>query len=98
MSIPQPDRPFVHWAIERGLSYYYTEEYGLPHRCLKLHSGVMTAYIHCGKLVKVIACTEGHLLDQMMYELAQLFGLCAQHDAYVEQTPCLAAPSNSTWQ
>ena len=88
MPVSWPDQPFIHWAIQRGFSYYYTNEHGLPERCLKLHIGVMTAYIYQGKLVRIVVDSEGHLLDEMMLEFAQLFAECARHDAYLDQALC----------
>ncbi len=88
MATPWRDRPFLSWAREKGYPYYYTNESGLPDGCLKLHLGVLTAYVHNGKLVRLAANGEGRLIDQMMYEFSQLFALCGKHNAYLDQAMC----------
>ncbi len=88
MGVHEQDRPFIQWADSQGLPYHYTDEHGLPGRCLKLYLGVTTAYIHHGKLHRLLAHSTGDLLDEMMCELSQLFALCATHRAYLEQARC----------
>ncbi|MCG3138882.1 MAG: hypothetical protein HJJLKODD_02752 [Phycisphaerae bacterium] len=82
------DEPFISWARQRGFPYYYAQEPDQPESLLKLHMGVITAYLRQGKLIQVQAHSAGQLLDQMMFELAQLFAMCAKHDAYMEQAAC----------
>jgi len=82
------DEPFLQWALHHHYRYYYTSERGLPEPCLKIHLGVVTAYLHHGKLIHLAIESEGGLLDEMMCELSLLFAQCARHNAYVEQAAC----------
>ena len=93
MKIPWRDKPFVHWAQQNGLSYYYTHETGMPGGALKMHMGLVTAYIQQGKLVRLLADSKGDLLDELMHQLSNLFAQCARLDAYEDQSIRYMDPS-----
>lgn len=86
--ITRSDRPFIEWARQRGCRYYYTDDTDAPAGSLKLFVGLLTVYIHQGKLVRIRADSSGDMIDQFLCDLSQLFGICAAHEAYPPQARC----------
>ncbi len=86
---PTPDEPddsaIMAWARENGLRYYYALEPALPERCLKVHFGHLTAYFCGGKLVRLWVHADGEYLDEVFYQLTQLFELCVRIGGYLAQ-------------
>lgn len=85
MIIHASDRPIVKWAVDNGYPYEYVREYGLPQPALQVRLGMSTAYFEAGTLIHWRADVEARNMDQLMYELSCLFGLCAQANAYPDQ-------------
>ncbi len=90
MIVHPADRPIVQWAVEQGYECEYLREYGLPEPSLRVQLGVSSAFFEAGRLVHWRADADGRYLDQLMSELASLFGLCARTDAYPQQKVVLA--------
>jgi hypothetical protein len=87
MHIDPADKHVVKWAIDRGLVFCYERNSGLGGMHLRLHVGLLTAHFKRGKLVHLSAAASGHRMDELMRELTELFGLCAQSGGYLEQNP-----------
>jgi hypothetical protein len=87
MHIDAADAPIVKWAVDRGLIFSYDRTNGLAGTHLKLHIGLCTAFFKHGKLTHLSAAADGRQIDQLMCEFTDLFGLCAQSQAYLEQGP-----------
>src|SRR5687768_4947240 len=85
MIIHPCDRDVVKWAVDHGFSYNYLREYGLPEPCLRVQLGVSCAFFNAGQLVHLRASVQGCYLDQLMFELTSLFGICAQARSYALQ-------------
>jgi len=85
MIIHHADRAVVKWAIDRGYPYEYIREYGLPEPVLRIQLGMSTALFHKGRLLRWRADAEAEYMDQLMYELASLFGWCSISKAYPAQ-------------
>ena len=84
MIVEHSDREIVAWAVRQGVAYYYTDEFGLPPRCLKLQLGHATAYFHSGQLVRLWAHADRKYLDEMFEQLASVFSLCGRSRCLVE--------------
>jgi hypothetical protein len=91
MIIHHADRLLVKWAIDSGYPYEYIREYGLPEPVLRVRLGLSTAFFEAGTLVHWRADVDATHMDQLMYELTSLFGLCAQAKAYPAQKVFLAS-------
>ena len=90
MIIHHADRQIIKWAIDHGFSYEYVREYGLPDPTLRIPLGVSTAFFKAGELVHWRANADARHLDQLMFELTSLFGLCAEVGAYPRQAVYLS--------
>jgi hypothetical protein len=91
MIIHPADRFVVKWAVDHGFSYEYLREYGLPEPCLRVQLGVSSAFFKAGELVHWRADVQGCYLDQLMFELTSLFGLCGQFHTYSFQEVFLSS-------
>jgi len=85
MHIDPADKRIVRWAVDRGLIFTYERNNGLSGTHLKLHIGLLTAFFRRGKLTHLSAAADGRHIDQLMRELTELFGLCAQARGYLDQ-------------
>jgi hypothetical protein len=85
MHIHPADRDIVKWAIDKGLMFSYERNNGLQGMHLKLHIGMLTAFFRNGKLAHLAGAADGRHLDQFMWELTELFGLCAENGGYLDQ-------------
>ncbi len=85
MHVDPADKSIVKWAVDRGLVFGYERDKGLPGTHLRLHIGFLTAFFRRGKLVHLAAAADGRHIDQLMWELSELFGLCAQNGGYSDQ-------------
>ncbi len=85
MHIDPADKRIVRWAVDRGLIFAYERNNGLSGTHLKLHLGLLTAFFRRGKLTHLTAAADGRHIDQLMCELTELFGLCAQARGYLDQ-------------
>ncbi len=85
MHVDPSDKPIVKWAIDRGLVFSYERNHGLPGTHLRLHMGLLTAFFKHGKLAHLVGAADGRHLDQFMWELTELFGICAQNGGYLNQ-------------
>jgi len=90
MIVHPADRPIVKWAIDQGYGYEYVREYGLPQPSLRVRLGLSTATFDAGQLIHWRADVDGRYLDQLMFELTCLFGLCALVGAQPEQDVVLS--------
>ncbi len=79
------DTEVIRWAERHRLQYYYASEPALPGRCLRIHLGHVTAYFRSGKLVRVWVHADGEYLDEVFYQLTQLFELCVRIGGYLDQ-------------
>ena len=89
MQVCKGDRRIVQWAAEHGHLFRYVHQPRLPEPCLEVAVGFATAYFHDGKLVRFVGASEGDEIDQLMYDLTQLFSLCRRENAYLKQQPFL---------
>jgi hypothetical protein len=85
MIIHPADRPVVKWAVDNGFIYGYRREHGLPDPSLLVQLGVSNAFFKEGRLVHLRADVDGSNLDQLMFELTSLFGICAAARGYLMQ-------------
>jgi len=85
MIVHPADRLAVKWAVEEGLEHQYVREYGVPEPALRIRLGLTTAFFHAGLLVHWRADAAADYLDQLMFELTQLFTFCRQAGAYPKQ-------------
>ncbi|MBN1346800.1 MAG: hypothetical protein JXQ73_29180 [Phycisphaerae bacterium] len=95
MHIDPADNQIVKWAIDRGLVFSYERNSGLGGTHLKLHIGLLTAHFRRGKLAHLSAAASGHRIDELMRELTELFGLCAQSNSYLDQVGLQASAASS---
>ena len=72
------DNNVVRWADDHRVPWYYTRERGLPHPCLKIQFGHLTAYFCRGKLTRLWAHADQCFLDDMFRQLVTLFELCGR--------------------
>lgn len=93
VSAEPEDNEIIHWASANGLRYYYAAEPSLPDRCLKVHLGHITAYFQSGKLVRMWVQADGEYLDDVFYQLTQLFEICVQIDGYLDQQTIVSLPN-----
>lgn len=82
MLIDERDRGVIRWATEKAYTFDYCRPNGLPDPCLQVRLGLSRAFFHRGKLVHWSADSSGDHLDQLMFEMASLFAMCAQNRAY----------------
>lgn len=92
MIVHHADRDIVKWAIDNGYVYEYVREYGLPEPSLRIHLGLSTAYFKAGQLIHWRADADASYMDQLMAELASLFGWCTQSRAYPHQNVFVSPP------
>ena len=85
MIVHPADRSIVTWAVERGFPHEYVREYGLPEPSLRVRLGLSSAFFKAGRLVHWRADVQGQYIDQLMYELTNLFGFCGPNRAYPQQ-------------
>ena len=76
MIVHQGDAPAVQWAVEHGYPFGYVREHGLPDPSLQIHLGLSIACFKGGYLVHWRAMADGERIDELMKELASLFGFC----------------------
>jgi hypothetical protein len=95
MIVHPTDKPAVQWAVEHGYVFSYVREYGLPEPSLRVALGMSTAFFNAGQLVCWRASAGGNDLDQLMRELASLFGFCTLNRGYLPQQ-AFATPSLDT--
>lgn len=78
MIIDLADGDLVAWAVKHGIPFYYTQEFGLPSPCLKVHFGHVTAYFCRGQLTRLWAHADRAYLDAMFEQLMKIFELCGR--------------------
>jgi len=96
MHVDPADKRIVRWAVDRGLIFTYERNNGLSGTHLKLHLGLLTAFFRGGKLTHLTAAADGRHIDQLMCELTELFGLCAQTRGYLNQQSASVADGESS--
>lgn len=84
MIVDLADRDLIRWAVENGLPFYYTQEFGLPSPCLKIHFGYVTGYFCRGQVTRLWAHADRAGLDDMFEQVMKIFELCGRCRSLVQ--------------